>query len=150
MSNLNELYQELIIDHSRHPRNFFQLQDATVQKEGVNPLCGDRLMLFLKTENGVIENASFEGSGCAISVASASLMTDYLKKKSFAEIKEIFLQFHQMLMGESYDETLLKKLLVFKSVNAFPMRVKCATLAWHALMAIIKEEPCAQASGLLP
>ncbi|MDP1574888.1 MAG: SUF system NifU family Fe-S cluster assembly protein [Coxiellaceae bacterium] len=139
MTNLNELYQELIIDHGRHPRNFKQLLNPTTQKEGLNPLCGDRLTLFLEIENEVILNVSFEGAGCAISMASASLMTESLKGKKIADAKKLFDAFHQMVTGHAADETLLGKLAVLKGVCEYPMRVKCATLAWHTAMAAIAQ-----------
>lgn len=140
MTNLNDLYQELIIDHGRHPRNFKVLEHSSAQKEGFNPLCGDRLTLFLQIEKDVVVDASFQGSGCAISTASASLMTDYLKGKSVTEAKKIFDAFHQMVTGHAVDEALLGKLIVLKGVCDYPMRVKCATLAWHTMIAALKEE----------
>ena len=139
MTNLNELYQELIIDHGRHPRNFKQLPSATTQKEGLNPLCGDRLTLFLQIDNDVVVDASFEGAGCAISMASASLMTESLKGKKIADAKKLFEVFHEMVTGHPADEALLGKLAVLKGVCDYPMRVKCATLAWHTAMAAIAQ-----------
>ena len=139
MSDLNELYQELIIDHGRHPRNFKQLPSATTHKEGLNPLCGDRLTLFLQIDNDVVVDASFEGAGCAISMASASLMTESLKGKKIADAKKLFDTFHQMVTGHSVDDNVLGKLAVLKGVCDYPMRVKCATLAWHTAMAAISQ-----------
>jgi nitrogen fixation NifU-like protein len=140
MTNLNELYQELIIDHGQHPRNFKALPQATVHKEGLNPLCGDRLTLFLQIENDVVTNASFEGAGCAISMASASLMTEALKGKKISDVKKIFEAFHQMITGHGVDEAALGKLVVLKGVCDYPMRVKCATLAWHTMNAALDHQ----------
>src|SRR3990167_8053473 len=135
MSDLRELYQELIVDHGRHPRNFKVMDDASVSKEGFNPLCGDRLTLFLKMQNDKIIDASFQGSGCAISMASASLMTESLKGKTIAEAKNIFDAFHLLVTsGTESNMHLLGKLAVLKGVCEYPSRVKCATLAWHTMM----------------
>jgi len=133
MKNLNELYQELIIDHGRHPRNFKTLESATVHKEGLNPLCGDRLTLFLEIKDNCVVDASFQGAGCAISVASASLLTEAVKGKTLNDARMLFQHFHEMVTGHVVDETLLGKLIVLKGVCDYPMRVKCATLAWHTL-----------------
>lgn len=140
MSDLQDLYQELIIDHGRQPRNFKKLSNATTHKEGLNPLCGDRLTLFLRVENEVIVDASFEGAGCAISMASASLMTESLKHKTIAEGKQLFEAFHHMVTGHAYRENALGKLIVLKGVCDYPMRVKCATLAWHTMIAALENE----------
>ncbi len=141
MSDLRELYQELIIDHGRHPRNCRCMADANVSKEGFNPLCGDRLTLYLKTEGQKIVDASFEGSGCAISMASASLMTEVLKGKTLVEAKKIFDAFHLLVTsGKEIDMHLLGKLAVLKGVCEYPSRVKCATLAWHTMMAAMKRQ----------
>lgn len=140
MSDLRELYQELIIDHGRHPRNFCIMEDASVKKEGFNPLCGDRLTLYLKIENDHVIEAAFQGSGCAISVASASMMTDVLKGKSVGEAKKLFTAFHQLVTGHVVDEILLGKLAVLKGVSEFPARVKCASLAWHTMVAAIEQK----------
>ncbi|MCX7125662.1 MAG: SUF system NifU family Fe-S cluster assembly protein [Gammaproteobacteria bacterium] len=138
MTDLRELYQELIIYHGRHPRNFKRLNDASVQKEGFNPLCGDRLTLFLKIENNKIIDASFEGSGCAISVSSASLMTEALKGKTIDEAKKIFDAFHLLVTtGDESQIDFLGKLAVLKGVCEYPSRVKCATLAWQTMVAAI-------------
>lgn len=137
MSDLQELYQQLIIDHGRNPRNFGKLPNANHMKEGYNPLCGDRLIVYLYEEAGIVKEASFEGSGCAISMASASLMTDALKGKTFSEVEILFDYFHRLVMGKN-DETFenkLGKLMVLGGVAEFPMRVKCATLGWHTAMA---------------
>ena len=150
MNELQELYQELIIDHGRHPRNFKYMDDASVSKEGFNPLCGDRLTLFLKIENDKIIDVTFKGQGCAISMASASLMTDALKNKSVQEAKKIFQEFHEMVTGScdksatafrSAHESGCEKLSALKGVCEYPSRVKCATLAWHTLMAAIEHQP---------
>jgi nitrogen fixation NifU-like protein len=141
MSDLRELYQELIIDHGRHPRNFKCMEDATVSKEGFNPLCGDRLTLFLKMENEKIVDASFQGSGCAISMASTSLMTEALKGKTIAEVKLLFDAFHLLVTsGAESNMPLLGKLAVLKGVSEYPSRVKCATLAWHTAIAAIEHK----------
>jgi nitrogen fixation NifU-like protein len=141
MNNLRELYQEVIIDHSKHPRNFCEMPNATHHAEGVNRLCGDKLTLYLQLENDVIKNASFVSSGCAISTASASLMTEYLKGKTKDDAKKIFEKFHELLTTETLvDDTALGKLAVFAGVREFPSRVKCATLVWHALLAALDEK----------
>lgn len=138
MSDLRDLYQEVVIDHGRRPRNFRALNPATHQAEGFNPLCGDRLTLYLNVDNGVIRDVGFQGSGCAISVASASLMTDHLKGKTAAEAEAIFRQFHSLMTDDGKTGTdALGKLGVLSGVREFPTRVKCATLAWHTLHAAL-------------
>ena len=138
MSDLSELYQQLIIDHGRHPRNFAMLDNATHQLEGYNPLCGDKLTVFIRSHNNVVDDIGFQGSGCAISVASASLMTEAIKGKSVAEAKAIFNDFHQMVTGDdSVDAEKLGKLAVLRGVAEYPMRVKCATLCWHTMLGAI-------------
>lgn len=138
MTDLRELYQELIIDHGRHPRNFKELVGANFTKDGFNPLCGDRLTVYFRTEGEIISEVCFQGSGCAISMASASLMTESLKGKTVAQAKKLFEAFHNTVMGVSIpDETVLGKLLVLKGVADYPARVKCATLAWHTAMGAI-------------
>ena len=141
MEDLRDLYQEVIIDHYRKPRNFHALCGANRTAEGFNPLCGDRLTLYLKLERGVISDLSFEGSGCAISTASASLMTEHLKGKTEQEAEALFQGFHQLLTqdgaGPGPD---LGKLTVLAGVRAFPARVKCATLAWHTLHAALLQQ----------
>lgn len=139
-SHSHSLYQELIIDHSRHPRNFKRMDDATVIKEGFNPLCGDQLILFLKIADGKIMDISFEGKGCAISLSSASLMTEGVKGKSLDDAKSLFTGFHEMVMGQEANLSLLGKLSVLKGVCEFPSRVKCASLAWHTMMAMIEDK----------
>ena len=146
MTGLSELYQNVILEHNRSPRNYRVLADANRQAEGHNPLCGDRLTLWLKLEDGVIRDVAFQGSGCAISRASASLMTDAVKGRSGAEAEALFDRFHRMVTGRldpSESET-LGKLAVFSGVSQFPIRVKCATLPWHALRQAMDAE---QGSG---
>ena len=135
MSDLQELYQEVILDHNRRPRNFRALDDGR-KAEGYNPLCGDRLTVYLDVDNGVIKEATFEGSGCAISKASASLMTDGVKGKTVAEAEALFERFHRVVTAPP-DAPVedLGKLSVLAGVRQFPVRVKCATLAWYALRA---------------
>jgi nitrogen fixation NifU-like protein len=137
---LRELYQELILDHNRTPRNRRAMADATSDADGYNPLCGDKVHVFVKLENDRIADVSFDGQGCAISTASASLMTLALKGKTLAEAREIFDRFHEMVTGEPgkpVTDEKLGKLAVFQGVCEFPVRVKCATLAWHTLKAAI-------------
>jgi len=138
VSELKELYQEVILDHSRNPRNFRALQNATHKAEGYNPLCGDRLTVYLLVQGDVIQDVSFQGSGCAISKASASMMSAQMKGKTTAEARKIFGHFHQMLAGDqkkTWDKNILGKLAVFSGVSEYPVRVKCATLPWHTLRA---------------
>jgi nitrogen fixation NifU-like protein len=133
---LQDLYQEVILDHNRRPRNFRAIEDGR-KAEGYNPLCGDRLTVYLRVENGRIQDASFQGSGCAISKASASLMTDSVKGKTLAEAQDLFDRFHRMITRDpdEPDDPVddLGKLSVLAGVRQFPIRVKCASLAWHAL-----------------
>jgi nitrogen fixation NifU-like protein len=136
MSDLKELYQDLIIDHGRHPRNFGACAHANHVKEGFNPLCGDKVTLYVNTQQGIIENISFEGSGCAISMASASLMTEAVKGKSIEMAQELFDGFHQLVTKAQPNEK-LGKLAALAGVAEYPMRVKCATLAWHTLAAAL-------------
>lgn len=138
--SIYELYQELIIDHGRRPRNFAVTEGANFIKEGFNPLCGDKITLYLKEKNGVIQSATFQGSGCAISIASASLMTEAIKGKTLEQVEKLFNQFHNLLLGKEQIAENLGKLAVLSGVAAYPMRVKCATLAWHTLMGAIKKE----------
>jgi nitrogen fixation NifU-like protein len=140
MSDLRELYQEIVIDHGRRPRNFRALAPATHHAEGFNPLCGDRLTLFLNVAEGVIADAAFQGTGCAISMASASLMTEHLKGKTPAEAEEIFQRFHRQLTEGGGDPDQLGKLAVLNGVKEYPTRVKCATLPWHTLHAALAGE----------
>ncbi|MCK5120385.1 MAG: SUF system NifU family Fe-S cluster assembly protein [Methylococcales bacterium] len=140
--DLRDLYQEVIFDHNRNPRNFRVMEDADRKVEGFNPLCGDRLTLFLKMNGDEITDASFQGSGCAISTASVSLMTEIVKGKTEAEAEALFKQFHEMTTGKKEDINLeaIGKLAVLAGVREYPARVKCATLAWHTLDAALKNE----------
>jgi len=141
MSDLNDLYQEVILDHNRRPRNFHALADASHSAEGYNPLCGDRLTLYLKVADGVVQDVSFEGAGCAISKASASLMTDAVKGKSIAEAQALFERFHRMVTTPPEQPVEdLGKLSALAGVREFPVRVKCASLAWHTLKAAMTNE----------
>jgi nitrogen fixation protein NifU and related proteins len=137
MNDLRELYQEVILDHSRHPRNFGACPNCNRDAKGHNPLCGDRLSVQLDVEGDTIADAHFEGQGCAISVASASLMTDMVKGRTVAEARKLFEQFHALMTGASTDETDLDKLSVLAGVRDYPVRVKCATLPWHTLVAAL-------------
>lgn len=139
MSDIRELYQEVIIDHGRHPRNFGELSPCNHSKEGFNPLCGDKITVYLDIEADVVKDVRFSGSGCAISMASASLMTQAIKGKTVTELEYLFGQFHDVLLKEGDGEG-LGKLSVLAGVKAYPARVKCATLAWHTLMAAIKND----------
>ncbi len=141
MPDLRELYQEVILDHHKRPRNFRKLDDANKKAEGFNPLCGDKLSLYLKVENGVVRDAGFVGSGCAISTASASMMTESLKGKTEAEVEALFERFHDLVTGKTPPEAAtgsLGKLAVFAGVRDYPVRVKCATLCWHTLRAALE------------
>lgn len=143
MSDLRELYQEVILDHAKHPKNYHKMTDATHVAEGYNPLCGDHFYLYLKIEDGVIKDISFEGAGCAISKASASIMTSMAKGKTIEEAEIIFKDFHLFVTGKadaSFDPKSLGKLAVFSGVSEFPVRVKCATLAWHTLINAIEKK----------
>lgn len=142
MSDLDDLYQEVILDHQRNPRNFARLPSANRSAEGTNPLCGDHVTVYLDVEDGIIRNISFEGEGCAIAKASASMMTSAIKGKTLAEASEIFKRFHRMVMGDRdpcIDIESLGKLAAFSGVSAFPVRVKCASLAWHTLNAALND-----------
>jgi nitrogen fixation NifU-like protein len=139
MSDLGELYQQVILDHNRKPRNFQKLADANRTAEGFNPLCGDQIQLYVKLEDDQIRDIGFQGSGCAISRASASLMTSALKGKSAGEAEELFQRFHRLVTtDEETDPAALGKLAVFSGVREFPARVKCASLAWHTLRAALQ------------
>ncbi len=142
MSQLSELYQEVILDHNKSPRNFHKLKDADRTADGYNPLCGDKVTVYLKLDGEVIREISFEGSGCAISKASASMMTESLKGKTAAEAEALFDRVHKMLTGESDANggaTDLGKLAVLSGVCQFPARVKCASLSWHTFQAAMKK-----------
>lgn len=139
--DLRELYQEIIIDHNRNPRNYHDMACATHHAQGFNPLCGDKLTLYMQIQDNVIKDISFIGCGCAISQASASLMTEALKGKTVEEAKDMFHRFHHMLTeNEDVSTTGLDKLTVLAGVRNFPARVKCATLAWHAFDTALKKE----------
>jgi nitrogen fixation NifU-like protein len=141
MSDLTDLYQEVILDHNRRPRNFRTIDEATRKQEGYNPLCGDRLTLYVKLEGDVIRDVAFQGIGCAISKASASLMTDALKGKTVEEARAMFEQFHDMVTSPPETPAPdLGKLSVLAGVREFPTRVKCASLAWHTLKAAVSDE----------
>ena len=141
MSDLTELYQEVIFDHNKRPRNFGKLFEPNRFAKGFNPLCGDRITLYLNVDDGVIRDVSFEGQGCAISTASASLLTETLKGKTEAEAHELFKDFHAMITTDDAQPTeAMGKLEVMSGVREFPARVKCATLAWHTLEAALKNE----------
>lgn len=138
MSELRDLYQEVILEHSKHPRNFRALESASHKAEGFNPLCGDHFTVYVDVKDGAIQDVAFQGSGCAISKASASMMTQSVKGKSESEAESMFARFHDLVTGKGSsagDE--LGKLTVFSGVSEFPLRVKCATLAWHALRAAL-------------
>ena len=141
MSDLSDLYQEVILDDNRRPRNFRTLEAPSHTAEGYNPLCGDRLHVFLRLEEGVVADVAFQGSGCAISKASASLMTDAIKGRPVAEVRDLFDRFHRMVTTPP-DQTVenLGKLSVLAGVREFPVRVKCASLAWHTLKAALDRE----------
>jgi nitrogen fixation NifU-like protein len=136
---LDDLYQEVILDHSRRPRNFHQMADATRRVEGYNPLCGDKLAVFVKMDGEKIADISFVGAGCAISTSSASLMTETVKGKSRQEAVQMMERFHDLLTTEKPASANLGKLTVFSGVREFPARVKCATLAWHTLKSALTD-----------
>ena len=139
MFDIKDLYQEVIVDHNRSPRNFGKLDDADKTLEGFNPLCGDKLTLYLKTDGDTINDISFDGSGCAISVASASLMTDAMKGKSMQEAENLFNDFHDLITTDKEaDIEQLGKLAALAGVKAYPARVKCASLCWHTLHSVIE------------
>jgi nitrogen fixation NifU-like protein len=146
MSEMRELYQQVILDHYKKPRNYLKLEGATQTAEGYNPLCGDQITVYLQVDGEVIRNITFQGAGCAISQASASMMTASLKGKTRAEAEALFKGFHQLVTeekGGDSDPAGLGKLGVFAGVREFPIRVKCATLPWHTLRAALegKGEP---------
>ena len=142
MSDLRELYQEVILDHNKHPRNFGEIKGAERRADGFNPLCGDRFSVYLNLEDDVVTDVNFIGSGCAISKASASLMTDAVKGKTVAEVRRLFEHFHAMITDDETtpDAEMLGKLAVFTGVRDYPTRVKCATLAWHTLRAAFDDD----------
>lgn len=143
MSYDNELYQQVILDHNKKPRNFREMPEATHSCHGFNPLCGDDYKVFLKiNDEDVIEDVSFMGSGCAISKASSSLMTGFLKGKKVEETKIVFNEFHKMVLGEfdpEKEDHHLGKLALFKGIREFPSRIKCASLSWHSMMGALEK-----------
>jgi nitrogen fixation NifU-like protein len=143
MSELSELYQQVILDHNKKPRNFRKLESANHSAEGYNPLCGDHLTVYLDLEEDAVKEIAFEGSGCAISKAAASMMTQAVKGKSRKQAEDLFTEFHSMVTGELDEETeenSLGNLKIFAGVREFPVRVKCATLPWHTLQAALNNE----------
>lgn len=139
MPELRDLYQEVILEHSKAPRNYKALESANHKAEGYNPLCGDRFTVYLEMDGDKIREIGFQGAGCAISKASASMMTQSVKGKTKEEAEKIFHRFHDLVTGHSHgDDAELGKLAVFSGVSEFPMRVKCATLAWHTLEAALE------------
>jgi nitrogen fixation NifU-like protein len=144
MSELSELYQAVILDHNKKPRNFHKLETANYTAEGFNPLCGDQLNVYVHVEGDLVEAVSFEGTGCAISKAAASMMTQAVKGKTKQETEALFEEFHRMVTGEldaENDPNNLGKLKIFAGVREFPVRVKCATLSWHTLRAALHNQP---------
>lgn len=140
---IRDLYQEVVFDHNRNPRNFRVMEDANRKIEGFNPLCGDRITLYLKLKDGIIEDVSFQGAGCAISTASASLMTEIVRGLTEPQAEHLFEAFHRITTGKEGDAVNLEeigKLAVLAGVRAYPARVKCATLAWHSLQAALRNE----------
>ncbi|MBA3631416.1 MAG: SUF system NifU family Fe-S cluster assembly protein [Acidobacteria bacterium] len=143
MSELNDLYQEVILDHNKNPRNFRKIENANRKADGNNPLCGDELKVFLELEDERVQDVSFVGSGCAISKASASMMTQMVKGKTLTEAETLFDEFHRMVLGEmdeEAEENHLGKLKIFAGVREFPARVKCASLSWHTMHAALHGE----------
>jgi nitrogen fixation NifU-like protein len=142
MSGIREIYQEVILDHNRNPRNYFKLKGANRSAKGDNPLCGDKITVFILLQDDVIREISFQGDGCALSRASASLMTDSVKGKTIEEVKRLFENFHDLVTGAKNGsvDTELGKLAVFSGVSEFPVRVKCASLAWHTLRAALDDK----------
>jgi len=143
MSELSELYQQVILDHNKKPRNFRKLESANHSAEGFNPLCGDRLTVYLNLEGDAVKEISFEGSGCAISKAAASMMTQAVRGKSKQDAEQLFNSFHEMVTSDSDEEKVAERLgslKVFSGVREFPVRVKCATLPWHTMHAALNNE----------
>jgi nitrogen fixation NifU-like protein len=143
MSELSELYQQVILDHNKKPRNFHKLEGANRTAEGYNPLCGDQLTVYMQLEDEVVKDVSFEGSGCAISKAAASMMTQSVKGKTKQEAETLFDEFHRMVTGEletDVEPNNLGRLTIFAGVRDFPARVKCASLSWHTMHAALKGE----------
>ena len=144
MSALRELYQEVILDHGKSPRNFGKPEHVNCESSGHNPLCGDTVTIYLRLNDGIVEEAGFEGRGCAISIASASMMTDILQGKSVDEVRVMFERFHHLVTEDEaaceggFDGEEFEKLMVLSGVREFPMRVKCATLAWHTMKSALQ------------
>ncbi|PWC80190.1 nitrogen fixation protein NifU [Azospirillum sp. TSH100] len=149
MDDLRELYQEVILDHGKNPRNFRHPDDANREAKGENPMCGDRFMVYLTLKDGVVDDVAFQGRGCAISTASASMMTELVHGKTAAEAEKLFHAFHELCtqdepdIPEGVDDETMEKLMVMSGVRQFPVRVKCATLAWHAMNAALHGEAAA-------
>jgi nitrogen fixation NifU-like protein len=137
MNDWNELYLEVILDHNKNPRNNHELENHTHHADGHNPLCGDRVSINIIMDNEIIKEVSFTGSGCAISTASASILTETIKNKKRSEVEKIFKDFHNLVTNKQEIKTKLGKLAIFEGVKKYPARVKCATLSWHALMAAL-------------
>ena len=150
MSELSELYQQVILDHNKKPRNFRKLETANRSAEGFNPLCGDQLTVYMQMEDGVVKDLSFEGSGCAISKAAASMMTQSVKGKTREEAESLFDEFHRMVTGELDEETTpnnLGHLKIFAGVRNYPARVKCASLSWHTMHAALEGQETVTTEG---
>lgn len=142
MSALGSLYQEVILDHSKKPRNFRVMESPSRKAEGFNPLCGDRVTVYVRVKDGVVEDVAFQGAGCAISTASASILTETIKGKTLEQAEKLFETFHDLVTGHASQNgsAELGKLAVFSGVSEFPARVKCATLSWHTLRAALGEQ----------
>ncbi|HYG79781.1 MAG TPA: SUF system NifU family Fe-S cluster assembly protein [Pyrinomonadaceae bacterium] len=152
MSELSELYQQVILDHNKKPRNFRRIEDANRHAEGYNPLCGDQLTVYMQLEDEVVKDVSFEGSGCAISKAAASMMTQSVKGKTKEEAETLFGEFHRMVTGELDEQTEphhLGRLTIFAGVRDFPARVKCASLSWHTMHAALNNQEATSTEGAL-
>ena len=152
MSELSELYQQVILDHNKKPRNFHKLEAANRSAEGYNPLCGDQLTVYMQLEDEVVSDISFEGSGCAISKAAASMMTQAVKGKSKQDAETLFDEFHRMVTGELDEEATshhLGRLTIFSGVRDFPARVKCASLSWHTMHAALNNQEITSTEGAL-
>ena len=142
MSDLRDLYQEVILDHSKRPRNFRVVEQPDRKVRGYNPLCGDNITVFVKLDHGIVRDVAFQGSGCAICTASASVMTETVREKSEADVEKLFTLFHDLVTGRGAEpgEPDLGKLAVFGGVSEFPVRVKCASLPWHTLHAALRND----------
>ena len=152
MSELSELYQQVILDHNKKPRNFQKLEGANRMSEGFNPLCGDQLTVYMLLEDEVVKDVSFEGQGCAISKAAASMMTQAVKGKTKQDAEVLFDEFHRMVTGQLEEETTphhLGRLTIFSGVRDFPARVKCASLSWHTMHAALHGQDVASTEGAL-